>query len=109
MIFDTILTNVGELYNPGVGIFVCPYDGLYLFHVTVSTFVDDLAGAGIVKDGTILAQVFSNNDFEWDQASITVMTECSALEAVWVECIRDYSNLRGDQYSMFAGVLITQI
>ena len=108
MIFDSVLTNVGEFYNPGVGSFICPYNGLYLFHVTISTFCDQTASGAIVKDAIRLAQAFSFDNNDWDQGSISVIVECLAFESVWIECITDNSELRGDQFSMFAGVLITQ-
>ena len=108
MIFDAVVTNLGDFYNPNVGIFICPYNGLYLFHVTLSTFIGELASGAIVKDGTHLAQAISTSNYDWDQGSITVMVECSAFESVWIECIHENSDLRGDKYSMFSGVLITQ-
>ncbi|GFO37573.1 complement c1q-like protein 3 [Plakobranchus ocellatus] len=33
--FDSVLTNIGEAYNPDTGRFTVPLDGTYLFHSTI--------------------------------------------------------------------------
>ena len=34
LLFDTIITNEGECYNPETGLFTCPQDGMYLVNFT---------------------------------------------------------------------------
>ena len=36
VVFDRIVTNVGNAYNPETGKFVAPADGVYQFNVVIS-------------------------------------------------------------------------
>ena len=105
--YDSIVTNIGGFYNPETSIFTCPTDGIYLFSVSFYTYDNRLMTGNIVRDGTVLLQLYS--DFEEDQqASTTVLTECLAFDSVWVECAEDNSELRSGRRSSFSGVLITE-
>jgi len=36
VVFDRVVTNVGDAYNPETGKFVAPADGVYQFNVVIS-------------------------------------------------------------------------
>ncbi|XP_076468179.1 uncharacterized protein LOC143298999 [Babylonia areolata] len=54
-IFDRIITNIGDSYNNHSGIFVAPYDGVYVFSfIMINDGGAPTIHAGIEKDGEVL-------------------------------------------------------
>ena len=104
--FDTIVTNIGNSYNPSFSVFQCPFDGIYLFSLSLETNIGPDMHAGIIKDGLHLLSSRSD-DINNIQSSVVVVAECLENETVWVECIDDNQQLQGGKLSSFSGVLIT--
>ena len=104
--FDNAITNIGESYYKELGIFQCPIDGIYLFSISFQTGVNAFMHGHIVKNGVGLLSSWAENENDV-QSSTVVVTECLALETVWVECIGDNRELLGNDRSSFSGILIT--
>lgn len=58
IVFDNVVTNVGNAYNSHVGIFVAPVNGIYVFSVTLFSPASVSFHANIVKNGQILTWLY---------------------------------------------------
>ena len=70
VIFDVIVTSVGNSYNSETGVFTCPVGGLYVFTVNVLTWIgcpnsnECHAFVRLMKDGADVGYVvaYANSD-----------------------------------------------
>ena len=60
LIFDNVVSNIGEAYNISSGVFICPISGVYLFgFVTVRGYNLPVSELAIVKEGQVCYLDFS--------------------------------------------------
>ena len=104
--FDIEVTDIGGCYNNDISVFVCPYDGLYLFSLSAESPDGKQVHASIMEEDVRLLSAY-HGEIDFGQGSTTVVTECSASQTVWVEC-SGHGTLHSQQESSFSGVLITQ-
>ena len=112
--FPHTTTNVGGHYSTATSEFTCPYNGFYMFSVSIMCDDEDDLVAQIMLDGTLLASAYADDlplsvHETHHQASQVVVTECVAGARVWIE-----SGSSGEIYSdstrpaSFSGVLLNQ-
>ena len=105
------MTNIGNHYDPITGRFTCPWTGVYLFSLTITSENNFYAVIDIVKEGNMLVSAIGD-DFDLIQGSNFVITECIAGERVWSACKFENSCvlfLNDDdirRYSSFSGYLL---
>ena len=106
IIFDAIVSNIGNHYNTDTYKFTCPYHGLYLFNVNIVAYHSNQMVVQIVHENTDLLGGYTYPD-HYETGSATVVTECKAEESVWVRC-DDIDNAMhaGSRFSHFTGTLI---
>ena len=104
--FNNIITNIGEFYDPVTSMFQCPYDGVYLFSISLQSDADKFMHGEIFREGVPLLSAWADN-VDDIQSSVVVVVECLESELVWVECLDDDMELIGGKRSSFSGVLIT--
>ena len=116
IIFDRVITNVGNHYNEDTNQFTCPKRGLYLFSLTLyqrSIAAHYIYGA-IVLDGNEIGEVHVHSDDddesgkESDQSSITTTVVCDANRKVWVKK-DDYGSYELYGSSSFPGTMFTGV
>ena len=66
-----------------------------MFSLTVYNFYGYHMGADLMRNDTILATAYSYNERHY-QGSVTVVTECTAGELVWVKSIYSNNRVNGD-------------
>ena len=52
IVFDDVISNLGNAYNNETGVFTAPYDGLYEFIMTATVQSNGLAYAFMYVNGT---------------------------------------------------------
>ena len=84
VIFDVIVTNIGNNYLAETSTYVCPRQGIYLFSVTILNLTGYEMIADLMYGDKRLGTARAEND-NYNQATVTVVTECAAGEQVWVK------------------------
>lgn len=113
VLFDAVITNVGSLYSPGPSVFICGYQGYYLFSLSIRTLAGEDMQAELVMDGTSISSVayVYADQAEHDSASNTVVVLCPQFNQVYVRAIGEGKRMWGnpsDKASTFTGILLAQ-
>jgi hypothetical protein len=110
LVFDHVILNEGDAYDPRHGIFRAPVSGVYQF---VLTFLNDginRAYIEIVKDGTQITYGYSN-DGDNNMGIVQVNIRVAANQDVWcrsayTSSARSYLDEDG-KFSCFSGHIIS--
>ncbi|XP_069120448.1 complement C1q-like protein 4 isoform X2 [Argopecten irradians] len=108
IVFDTVVTNDGDSYDPHQGHFTAPVTGLYAFSVTVMCDGSESnLHAAIMRDGQMIGKAYANGS-SYDNGSKLVVVQLEAGQMVWVEHFSDPSGykIHGYGHSAFSGFLI---
>ena len=115
VIFDKSITNIGNHYNSDTSNFICPFDGIYSFSVSIyaGNGRDDMNIHLMRNDELIIGGYAYDNGYDNEVISnsmISVVFECNITQVVWVRC-GDYSNhmisyQSHDMASHFTGFLL---
>jgi hypothetical protein len=106
--FDTVVTNIGNRYNPQSGTFTCSVGGVYVFGVTLMTPASHFADLTIVKNKSVLCHVFSSGA-GGDHASSFCMATVHLVVGDNVrvsEGSNETNNWLEHEYSSFSGFLL---
>ena len=83
--FTTTVANAGNAYDTQHGFFEAPYDGTYLFAVTMCTASGNHVDFFIMQDGNSIDKAISG-DVDWYSCtSSTAVTMMKSGSRVWVE------------------------
>ncbi|KAG1937884.1 complement C1q-like protein 4 [Pimephales promelas] len=109
LIFDKVLTNVGDAYNPVTGVFTAPVKGVYYFRYSGSAFSAHDMGLSIFKGTARFVSSYEYNSGERnDQMSNGAVMELDVGEEVhvklWIRCWIFVD--RRYNYSTFTGYLL---
>lgn len=111
VLFDTVTTNVGSLYSPDTSIFLCGYEGYYMFTISIFTGYNYYMYVELLVDGTRALTVFSD-DADAHTASDTVVVLCPQFSQVFVRAQYNGTTMFGDpyfSYSSFTGILLALV
>ena len=107
IIFDQVITNIENYYNPNTGVFTCIEAGVYQFSLSI-VHEDYQMVADLEKSGTAIATAYGYFANTYDQGSVTVTVECAIGESVSAVSKAFGGNLAGVGFdnrlwSMFSG------
>lgn len=108
IIFDQVISNIGNGYHADHGLFIAPTSGIYLFSTSLlhRPTNDQPLHAEITHSGAPVARIHGDVNI-YDSGSQTVIIQVNQGEEVWVRNIDiNDENIAGAMYSSFAGVLI---
>ncbi|XP_053373711.1 complement C1q and tumor necrosis factor-related protein 9A-like isoform X2 [Mercenaria mercenaria] len=106
IIFDNIVTNIGQAYSGTTGVFTAPKDGVYYFVATILSFSGQYVETEIVKNGESMVRLYSQGKFH-DQGTSGVVLQLIASDEVWVRNMRtNGENVHGSNWSTFSGFQI---
>ena len=108
VLFPSIISNIGDHYNDITSRFTCPYNGLYLFSLTIQAYGYIDAIADIMRENDFLVEVMALYDNYYAQASAFIIEECHIGQTVWVRCAdsTSYFYSTSDRNSHFSGALL---
>ncbi|ESN98706.1 hypothetical protein HELRODRAFT_188887 [Helobdella robusta] len=110
VVFDKILTNVGNGYDQKTGKFKAPVSGTYFFNVVVSANTKDRlasqAAVILVKNGGMIVTVWAEAFPNWATSSNVAILNLVKDDQVWLFLINRAPNLYGNMYSSFSGFLL---
>lgn len=109
ILYDSILTNIGNGYNKHNGIFTAPVAGIYHFSTTAMAVGNEHVHLMMVKNGNEIARLYtSSTDFETGVA--VAIVGMSKGDTVWVKHFfdGDVQHVHGRGYTSLSGFLIAQ-
>ena len=115
LVFETVIVNEGEHYDPYDGVFVAPQKGVYLFCWTVSGYSDRYIVAElVVEEHTISSAGERNVGGGYPSGSMTALCKMENGDHAWIRTTglaSDHQIYSLDDYpqSSFLGLLIDNI
>ncbi|XP_061188590.1 complement C1q-like protein 2 [Saccostrea echinata] len=108
--FSSVITNLGNYYNPTDGIFVAPVHGLYMFQWTMICYTSgsNSCGTSLRVNNAGKGYLYSgeNGNGYHHTGSKTVIVEVQAGNHVWVQT-ENWSNIFIQAQSSFTGCLLS--
>ena len=113
IVFNSVLTNVGNNYQNDTSTFICPVDGMYSFSVGLHNVQDEFTSQNfevdLMMEGQHLVTVFINYE-DNHQSTGNVVVECLKGYRVWAQCNVNLGceirNVGGYYFNYFTGYLI---
>ena len=115
VLFDRELTNYGGYYNTETSSFICPVDGIYIFTLAITVYIDTETHVIIMRNDVELTSTYSRTDEEpFNHGTNMVVTECLVGDVVWpqLDWVSGTGNIHAGPtkcYTTFSGVLIKTI
>ena len=112
LVFETVIVNEGEHYDPYDGVFVAPHKGVYLFSWTVSGVNKEYIVAElVVEQNTISSAGEQNGGGGRPSGSMTALCNMEKLDHAWIRTTGISTNhnvysLDNQPQSAFLGLLI---
>lgn len=106
VVFDAVVTNVGNAFNAADGVFTATYGGLYQFSTTVMADNNGQIWCDFLLNGVPVARIYARaSDSRHDQGSHTIILQLKKGDSV---CVRNLhkTTIYGEKYSSFSGVLL---
>ena len=85
LVFETVIVNEGEYYDPHDGVFVAPQKGIYLFSWTVSGFTTNVIVTElVVEQNTISSTGEQNGGGGYPSGSMTALCKMEKGDHAWI-------------------------
>ena len=86
LVYDKVITNVGNAYDVKSGLFIAPVDAVYIFAVNSCSTVGNWDKMLIVQDGKEIGRVMSGESTNFNACSSdSTAAYVTTGSAVWVE------------------------
>ncbi|XP_045169748.2 heavy metal-binding protein HIP-like [Mercenaria mercenaria] len=106
IVFDNIVTNIGQAYSGTTGVFTAPKDGIYYFIATTMSHSGQFVQTEIVRNGESMVKLYSY-DKSHEQGTSGVVLHLNVSDEVWVRHLKTQGeNLYGHNWSTFSGFQI---
>lgn len=84
LIFDVVITNTGNGYNPSTGVFTSPISGTYVFYVSAVEYSAQFLAIDIVLNSVSKVRANCNNSATYQTGTNMVVLELQKGDSVWV-------------------------
>lgn len=84
LIFDVIITNIGNGYNPSTGMFTSPQEGTYVFYVSALEYKKQYLKIDIVMNSASKVRAVSDSSATYQTATNMVVIHLQKGDRVWV-------------------------
>ncbi|KAL4233846.1 hypothetical protein ACF0H5_008522 [Mactra antiquata] len=110
IVYDNIVTNVGNGYNKLIGVFTAPVDGIYVFSSTMVAHVHQNAHSSFYKNNDRLNIMFASGvESAFDTSSATIVLQLSKGDLITVRNGDADTSIHGFDHSSFSGFLLTNL
>lgn len=111
IVFDRVVTNIGNQYHQHSGIFTTTVSGVYVFFFDLRARQNAELYGALVKDGTTLVVAYAyapNVSHHHRSESNMAVTHLNEGDSVWVQTVDVYTQtiLLLDDRSSFSGFLL---
>ena len=110
IIFDRVITNVGEAYNAHSGHFVAPRSGMFIFYVVLTNTPGHAASAQLLHNGRMITQVLADDVAgAYETSTQVAIVQVERGDQIWVQNEYQFSTIEqfdGGSWSSFSGLLI---
>ena len=108
VVFNNVISDVSNSYDPITSAFTCPISGVYSFTVSLIGQVNQRVRVWLNLESQRLCQVYITVSQGYNHGSNTIVTRCDAGERVWVESADEvYASLiEKGEASVFSGALL---
>ncbi|KAL4226161.1 positive regulation of dendritic spine morphogenesis [Mactra antiquata] len=108
IIYDSIVTNVGNGYNDSLGAFTAPVDGIYVFSSTMVALQHRNAHSSFFKNSDRINTMFASGvESQYDTSSSTIVLQLSKGDVITVRNGDADTSIHGYDHSSFSGFLLT--
>ena len=105
VLYNGILANEGQHYQPSSSYFICPDDELYVFSIDIMSDIDASVAGVIMIENTFLMMAYAERQSDQrTESSALAIAQCARGKKVWVKLSGDsvaWSN--GNRHVSFTG------
>nr|XP_034332646.1 chromosome partition protein Smc-like [Crassostrea gigas] len=84
LMFNVVLTNVGNGYNPSTGVFTSPGEGTYVFYVSALEYLQQYLGLEIVLNNVPKVRLIGESAAAYQTGTNMVVLNLQKGDSVWV-------------------------
>ena len=85
LIFNSVILNVGNGYNPSTGVFTSPVAGTYVFYVTAVEYDKQFLRVDIALNSVSKVRTYSYSDAAYKTGTNMVVLNLQKGDSVWVK------------------------
>lgn len=107
IVFDKIITNKGAAYHANTGIFIAPFKGLYVFHLSAMSIPGKAQFLAFIHDGKVVNGAYpdaTGTPGHQTTGSRWVM-ELEQGSEVWIRTV-GAGQIHGNCFTVFSGFLL---
>ena len=112
VIYDKVHTNSGGHYNQYTSTFICPYDGIYVFSLSILADFDERLDLSINRNDDVIAfaWAYTSPQYErYEAASAHVTSECTRGDVIWVKSETNGGMFADQRVNTFTGFLLQKL
>ena len=106
IVFDQLITNIGEAYDPSSGVFTCPLSGTYQLFVTVLSGFNTKVESGLVVNDIEVARLYSGAQNAHGSSTAAMIFLLKKGDRVSVRVLYQPTSHVHGIYSTFSGYLL---
>ncbi|BFZ22283.1 hypothetical protein BsWGS_25322 [Bradybaena similaris] len=103
LIFDKVITNIGEAFSPETGRFTAPFNGTFAFTLTIAAQGGRRAAVELVLNSKMVSTIWAESVPYWASASNSAILNMEAGDQVRLVLLSRASYLHGYMYTTFSG------
>uniref|UniRef100_A0A8W8J9K8 C1q domain-containing protein n=1 Tax=Magallana gigas TaxID=29159 RepID=A0A8W8J9K8_MAGGI len=108
LIFDVVITNTGNGYNPSTGVFTSPISGTYVFYITAVEYTTQHLAIDIVLNSVSKVRAYCHNSAGYQTGTNMVVLKLQKGDSVWVRFAGGTGyDTEGVPLTTFSGYLIS--
>ena len=108
VIFDDIITDVGNAYDVNSSIFTCPVSGVYMFSMSFMSTPDNYSEVFLMHQGSAVIRLYADDVVSsYTSASNLAFVQCSQGQSLWVMTSSGRDAHDVHVYTTFSGMLLS--